>query len=324
MILVTGGTGFVGRHVVGELKRRGHQVRVLARKASKAEKLQQKTGCEVAIGDVLQPDSLTAACKDVTAVIHLVGVIFENGDATFERIHVEGTHNMVTAAKAAGITRYLQMSAIGTRPLAASRYHQTKWLAEDFVRQSGLDWTIFQPSVIYGQKDQFVRAFSTLMDAPLSWLSLNSLPCPYKGSSLMQPVTVTSVAEAFVNALSRDAAVSKTYELCGPQIRMDDMLATIATAKGLQPVKLEVSLPAVPFYLPYYLLTGQRPVLFNVPGELMRMAGWLVEHFSPIPVMNSDQMLMLQEDQNGDPAPALKDLGIAVPDFKTGIAFLQD
>ncbi len=310
--------------MVGELSRRGHQVRVLARSEAKAERLQKITGCEIAYGDVLKPETLPAACDGVTAIIHLVGIIFENGKATFERIHVEGTSNMVNAAHAAGIHRFLQMSAIGTRPLAPSRYHQTKWLAEDFVRESDLDWTIIQPSVIYGQQDQFVRAFSTLMDFPFSLASLGAMPLPYKGTSLMQPVTVTAVAEAFVNALSRVASLHQTYELCGPQISMADMLCAIATAKGLDPVKLDVNVAAVPFYLPYYFLQGKRPILFPVPGELMRIAGWLVEHFSPIPVMNTDQMLMLQEDQNGNPEPAHKDLGIVVPDFKTGIAFLQN
>ncbi|MEM6600147.1 MAG: hypothetical protein AAF649_02035, partial [Verrucomicrobiota bacterium] len=109
----------------------------------------------------------------------------------------------------------------------------------------------------------------------------------------------------------------------GPQISMADMLAAIAKAKGLKPVQLDVSLPAVPFFLPYYFLTRQQPVLFPVPGEIMRIAAWVVEHFSPIAVMNTDQMLMLQEDQNGDPEPATRDLDINVPDFQTGIAFLK-
>ncbi|MEM6885226.1 MAG: complex I NDUFA9 subunit family protein [Verrucomicrobiota bacterium] len=323
MILVTGGTGFVGRHVVAELCKRGHDVRVLARKPAKAKPLQELTGCEIAYGDVLKPETLPAACQNVTAIIHLVGIIFEIGDATYERIHVEGTRNMVQAAEAAGIKRFLQMSAIGTRPLAPSRYHQTKWLAEDFVRESDLDWTVLRPSVIYGRQDQFVRAFSMLMDFPFSLASFGALPLPYKGKSLMQPVTVTAVAEAFVNALTRQSAVSKTYELCGPQISMADMLAAIAEAKGLKPVQLDVNLPAVPFFLPYYFLKRQQPVLFQVPGEIMRIAAWMVEHFSPVAVMNTDQMLMLQEDQNGDPTPAAEDLGINVPDFRNGIEFLQ-
>ena len=314
----------MGRHVVGELCKRGHQVRVLARKPAKAEKLQQATGCEIVYGDVLKPETLSAACKDVTAIIHLVGIIFEIGNATYDRIHVEGTQNMVDAARSAGIQRFLQMSAIGTRPLAPSRYHQTKWLAEDVVRDSDLDWTILRPSVIYGEQDQFVRTFSMLMDFPFSLASLGALPLPYKGTSLMQPVTVGAVAQAFVNALARQNAVGQTYELCGPQISMADMLAAIAEAKGLQPVLLDINLPAVPFFLPYYFFCKrQQLVLFPVPGEIMRIAAWLIEHLSPIAPMNSDQMLMLQEDQNGNPAPASNDLGVDVPDFRTGITFLQ-
>lgn len=310
--------------MVGELRRRGHEVLVLARNPKKAKRLQQATGCEIAYGDVLKPETLAAPCSRASAIIHLVGIIFENGEATFDRVHVEGTSNMVHAAHAAGVSRFLQMSAIGTRPLAPSRYHQTKWLAEDFVRESDLDWTVLRPSVIYGQQDQFVRAFSTLMDFPFYLASLGAMPLPYSGTSLMQPVTVTAVAEAFANALARQRAVGKTYELCGPQITVAEMLTAIAEAKGLDPVHLDAVPPVVPFYLPYYFLKRRRPVFFGVPGELMRIAAWIVEHFSPIPVMNTDQMLMLQEDQNGDPEPAARDLGVTVPDFRTGIAFLQD
>jgi len=323
-ILVTGGTGFVGRHVVGELTRCGHRVRVVARKPEKAARLQQATGCEVVAGDVLDPESIRKAAEGVSAVVHLVGIIFEQGKSTFERIHVEGTRNVVEAAKAAGATRYLQMSAIGSRALSPSRYHRTKWEAEEIVRNSGLDWTIFQPSVIYGRNDQFVQLFSALMEAPLSCLTLNCLPLFFDGKPKMQPVPVTCVAGAFGAAVARPAAVGKTYELCGPQVELRKMISGIAEAKGLKPVELHTPLPVVPFYLPFYLLSGRRPVLVGVPGELARIGAWVVEHFSPVAIMNSDQMLMLQEDQEGDPGPARSDLGIEVPVFEGGISFLRE
>src|SRR5206468_12073467 len=109
---------------------------------------------EVHVGDVLDASSLEGALTGMAAVIHLVGIISEVGRSTFENVHTRGTQDMVAAAQRSGVKRFLQMSALGTRPKAASRYHQTKWAAEEAVRRSGLDFTIFRPSLIYGPQDQ--------------------------------------------------------------------------------------------------------------------------------------------------------------------------
>jgi len=315
MILITGATGFVGTQVVRECVARGFPVRLLARKPEKAQALAGETGAEVVAGDILNRASLREACQGMKAVIHLVGIIFEHQKSTFERIHVEGTANVVGAAAEAGVSRFLQMSAIGSRSTAPSRYHRTKFEAEQIVRQSGLDWTVFRPSIIYGPQDQFVRLFSRLMDPPLCLLNFNCLPLPFKGKSIMQPVPVECVARAFATALTRSCSVGKTYELCGPGLRFEEMIQAIARAKGLTPAVLDTPLPAIPFYLPFFAIRGQRPVLIALPGELARIMAWIVEHFSPVAIMNSDQMLMLQEDQQGNPQPAREDLDIDVPAF---------
>ena len=96
------------------------------------------------------------------AVVHLVGIISEVGQNTFENVHPRGTENIVAAARAADVTRFIHMSALGTRPNAASRYHQSKWAAEEIVRRSGLAWTIFRPSIIYGPGDGFVNLFARM------------------------------------------------------------------------------------------------------------------------------------------------------------------
>ncbi|MEM6823425.1 MAG: complex I NDUFA9 subunit family protein [Verrucomicrobiota bacterium] len=319
MILVTGGTGFVGRSVVTRLVEQGHSVRVLARSPELGERLQKDADCEIVIGDVLKPETLAPACDNVDAIIHLVGIIFEVGSSTFESVHVDGTRNMLRAAENAYVARFLHMSALGTRLNAPSPYHKTKWAAEKLVRESELDWTIFQPSVIYGKQDQFVSLFSALMEPPLSCLSLNTLPCPFNGKPLTQPVLVDRVAEAFVSALARQVSVGKTYELCGPQISLSNLLATLAKAKGFKPVELDVVLPAVPFFLPFFWIQRKHPIIVYVPGELARIGAWIVEHFSPIPILNEGQMLMLEENQSGDPVPASADLGVDIPSFEEGL-----
>src|SRR5207237_1119041 len=96
------------------------------------------------------------------AVIHLVGIISKVGRNTFENVHTQGTQNIVTSAREAGIKRFVHMSALGSRANAVSRYHQSKWAAEEAVRRSGLDYTIFRPSIIYGPKDHFVNLFDKM------------------------------------------------------------------------------------------------------------------------------------------------------------------
>ena len=150
-VFVTGATGFVGREILSRLHVAGHFVRILARnpRSRRVQELLKHYSAEVHGGDVLDAASLEGSLKDMEAVIHLVGIISEIGRNTFENIHARGTENIVTAARNAGIRRFVQMSALGTRPNAASRYHQSQWAAEEFVRQSGLAWTIFRPSIIF-------------------------------------------------------------------------------------------------------------------------------------------------------------------------------
>src|SRR5690348_4575534 len=143
-VFVTGATGFVGGAIVQQLQQEGHSVRMLVRNKSLGE-TRAPTGADIHIGNVLDAESLRGALKGTDAVIHLVGIISEVGQSTFENIHVRGTGNVVAAAKGQGIKRFLHMSALGTRANAVSRYHKTKWEAEEIVRCSGLEYTIFRP-----------------------------------------------------------------------------------------------------------------------------------------------------------------------------------
>src|SRR5271154_4506774 len=159
MILVTGGTGFVGHEVVGELLALGYRVRLLARHPERADSFAHHPRVELVQGDALRPDTLPAAMAG-------------------EQAHTEATRNVLAAAKQAGVTRWVQMSAIGTRPFARSRYHLTKWEAEELVRQSGLDWTIFRPSLIYGhdERDRLLNLLRRALSWPLDFLQLYSFP----------------------------------------------------------------------------------------------------------------------------------------------------
>src|SRR4051794_4525829 len=257
-VFVTGATGFVGREVMKELHCTGHASRILVRNpnSKSGHNLAGSKSIETHKGDVTNADSLAHALDGIDAVIHLVGVISEAGDSTFEKIHVEGTRNMVEATKTQGVSRFVQMSALGTRPNAVSRYHQTKWAAEEIVRKSGLAWTIFRPSLIYGPDDEFVNLF-----AKISRLSpiVPLLGAPHV---LFQPVSVHQVARAFVASLTEPAAQKKTFDVAGPdRLTLSQIIDAMLKATGRHRFKLPI---------PRAVSTIQAASLEFLYGKLLR------------------------------------------------------
>ncbi len=280
-VLVTGATGFVGREVVRQLHEAGHSLRILAR-STRSRQVQEavtRWGAEVHPGNVVDAASLDRAVRGAEAVVHLVGIISEVGDSTFENVHVRGTQNIVGAAQQAGVRRLVHMSALGTRPSAASRYHQSKWAAEERVRRSGLDFTIFRPSVIYGPRDQFINLYARIIRV--------SPVVPLLGSpgARFQPVPVEAVAAAFVGSLGEPKAVGQTYDLCGPEpLTLSDIVDQILEVMQVRRVKMQV---------PLSLARCQAACLEFLYGRLLRKA----------PPLNRDQLIMLQEDNVGNPQP---------------------
>jgi NADH dehydrogenase len=226
-VLVTGGTGFVGQVVVRELQAAGHTPRVLARSAPRTPPppASNTVSPQWVRGNILDPQTLVSACAGTDAVVHLVGIISEQPPLTFENVHVIGTQHVLDAARACGVRRFVHMSALGARPNAPSRYHQTKWRAEEAVRTSGLDWTIFRPSIIHGPGDAFVNLFARLSRfSPV-------LPVIGSGTHLLQPIPVACVAQAFARALEQPAPSHQTYDLCGLRpVSMLQILDAILTA----------------------------------------------------------------------------------------------
>jgi uncharacterized protein YbjT (DUF2867 family) len=296
-VFVTGATGFVGNEIVQRLREEGHRIRILVRnpEASQAQKAVSQYSAELHRGDIMQPDSLAPGLKGMDAVVHLVGIISEAGASTFENIHTRGTLNMVDAAEKVGVKRFIHMSALGTRADAVSRYHKSKWAAEELVRSSRLHHTIFRPSLIYGPKDHFVNLF-----AKISRLS-PVVPVIGNRHSRFQPVGVEMVARAFVAALSEPRAVGQTYDLCGPErFTLGEMIDQILATLGRKRLKVQV---------PPALARGQAAFLELLFQRLLRQP----------PPLNRDQLLMLQEDNIGDPAPANDLFGLEQKGFREGI-----
>ncbi|HXH83674.1 MAG TPA: complex I NDUFA9 subunit family protein [Candidatus Tectomicrobia bacterium] len=274
-VFVTGATGFVGRSVVHSLRTHGHLVRCLVRRGSEPD-LRGFEAIERVEGDVLLPDTLRHGMEGCDTVIHLVGIIREQPRAgvTFERVHVQGTVNVLEAASRTGARRYLHMSALGTRAGARSRYHQTKWAAEEAVRASALPWTIFRPSIIYGRGDGLVTMLAGMVER------LPVVPVIGSGLQQLQPVRVEDVAEGFARAVTLDATAKHLYEVGGPDaVTMLGLLDAIGEALGRRRVRKA--------HVPIGLMRAVASALHRVPG---------------FPI-TPDQLLMLEEDNTCDPRP---------------------
>ena len=290
-IAVTGATGFVGREVVKQARAEGYPVRAIVRDPKPAERWAEQNGVELFHGNVIYAPSLEGAFAGVKCVIHLVGIIHARKENTFERVHTEATRNVLEAAKKAGVMRYLHMSALGTRTDGRSRYHQTKWAAEELVRKSGLAWTIFRPSLIYGPGDISINVLSKIVRR------LPFVPVLGHGHSKIQPVSVENVAKCFVAAIRHDDAVGKTYDLCGPAaFTWNELYDKLLAFYGLRKPKLHLPLPVA------------------------RVQAAVLERVLANPPFNRDQLIMTEEDNVGDPKPAERDFMLESETFDQGLA----
>jgi len=245
-ILVTGSSGFVGRHVINELVHQGYQTICLLRDPRKlTDQVPSEVSAHVVAvqGDLFDTNALAEAARGCRAAIHLVGIIEENRSKgqTFGRIHVAGTQQIINACVEAGIHRYVHMSALGTRPEAVSRYHQTKWLAEEIVRQSPLQWTIFRPSLVYGPDSEFIQMVKYIVTSRV----VPAIPYFGTGTHRLQPISVYDVATCFAKCLKMPETYCMTYELGGPeQLTWKELYDACALAiRGRPKLTLPIPVP---------------------------------------------------------------------------------
>lgn len=237
-ISIIGGTGFVGQAVVDRLLTDGHHIQLLVRPGSQT-KAPDHPQCTRVEGRLEDPDSLRACIAGADAVIYLVGLLRENAAAgiTFDLLQRQGVEHSIAAAKETGVTRFLLMSANGI-DAAQTPYQRTKLQAEQALKDSGLEWSIFRPSVIFGDPKGRMEFCSQLkaelidspVPAPLFYQGLLPLKA---GQFQLGPVWVGDVAAAFATALTRSDSIGQTYALCGPDaVSWKEILNTIATASG--------------------------------------------------------------------------------------------
>ena len=280
MILVTGASGFVGRHVTRALSADRLPVRALVRDARGAATL-EGVRCELVRGDVTDPASLRAASRGVRAIVHLVAIV-EGSPATFERVMAAGTGNLVEAARETGVRRIVLMSALGTGPGATVPFFRAKWAAEQAVGGSGIEHVVLRPSFVFGADGGALPLF--LRIARLSPVT----PVIGPGTQRVQPIWIDDVVRAVRLAVDGEAA-NGPIELGGPDtVTWNELWRRMKVALGTR-----------------------RPAV-NVPFWLARGPAALLERL-PSPPLTRDQLRMLEGPDNvvSDGGASMQRLGLS-------------
>ena len=288
-ILVAGGTGFIGSNIVKELVKRNHKVKALVHTGANLSRL-KNLNLEYANGDITDINSLDKPFTDVKIVYNVVGIIQETKRANFDSIHVLGTKNLVEMSNKVGVEYFVHISSLGTRPNAVSRYHQSKWKAEQSVVSSGIPYTIFRPSVVFGPDDEFINMLARMIQyMPIT-------PLIDSGGAKMQPVYVGDLAKCVVDCLNNPQAKNKIFEIGGPErFTMEEIVNLIKEHRGFKRLKLKI---------PYKLMYAVSKILENL--------------FRKVPV-STDQLIMLREDNICDNSEIEKVFKIKFTSLKEGL-----
>jgi uncharacterized protein YbjT (DUF2867 family) len=287
LVTVFGGSGFVGANVVRALAKRGLRVRVAVRNPGRGYRLRMLGDVgqiEIVQANVRNQASIARALAGAQACVNLVGVLYETGRQKFQTIHAMGARNLAEAAKAAGVQRFVQVSAIGADAESPAKYARTKAMGEAAVCEIIPGAVVLRPSIVFGPEDGFFNRFAAM--ASLS----PAIPLFGGGETRFQPVFVGDVAAAVAKAVVDPAAEGRTYELAGPGVYSFKALMQLVCRE-----------------------TGRRPLLVPVPfaiAGLIGAVGDLVSGLIP-PPLTSDQVRLLRIDNvAGAGAAGLADLGI--------------
>ncbi len=214
MILITGATGYIGRHLVSRLVAQGERPRCLVRNIKRASSILPAGTLEFVQGDTTSPASLETAVQGVDTIVHAAFITADQKQSAgnhYQETNVQGTANLVEAAKKAGVKRIIVISGLGTKPDKPGSYMQGRYLAEKMVKESGLDWTIIQPSVLFGKDAPFIKGLTDLIrTAPV-------VPLIGGGKVMFQPIYVEDVVTVIIKVLQEpERTKNKTYTIGGP------------------------------------------------------------------------------------------------------------
>ena len=267
-VLVTGGTGFIGPKVVHALRAQEREVRALVRHPERATQL-AAWGAELVSGDVTDPASLRAAVDGCTQVVHLVAIL-KGSPSDFQRVMTQGTKDLVAAAKDARVERFVLMSAIGPSETTKDTvpYFASKWAMEQETLQSGLGYTIFRPSFVFGRDGGALPTFMKQVRYSPVVTVIGS------GLQRIQPIWVEDVAEYVSRAVDDPQAANRTFELGGPDVvTWNELYLTIAK------------------------VLGKRRTLLHIPFGLAR-AGAQLTQWAPGAPLTTDQIAMIEAGDN--------------------------
>ena len=295
MVLVTGATGFVGRHVVRALHATGQGViRVLVHRPGN-ESVLEGVPVEIVQGDVRDLTALQAAMQGVDAVVHLVAIIREGrSGVTFEKVNHLGTRNVVEAAREAGVRHLVHMSAIGAREDPRFQYAYSKWQGEQEVVHSGMPYTILRPSIQFTEGDEF---FNTLA-ATVKLLPL--VPVVGRGRNRFQPIAVEDVARCVSMIVLQESFYGQVLEVGGPQqFTYNELLTLIETTLGV------------------------RRIRFHMPTPVMKVVAGLMELTLPRPPVTREQLRYLDIDNVTEPDSVERQFGFHPRPVKDNIGYIQ-
>lgn len=295
LVTVFGGSGFVGKQVVRALAKKGWRIRVAVRQSTVAYDLKPLGDVgqiQVVRCDVRKESDLRAALEGATAVVNLVGILYQVGSSTFDALHRQASADIAKLAAAKGISAFVQISSIGADPKAASKYQSTKGAAEVAVRAAIPSAVILRPSVIFGPQDGFFTGLATQTKM------LPLMPSIGGGNTKFQPVFVGDVARAVAETLSSETFAGKTFELGGPEVySFNDIVKYVGK---------EIQSPRPLVWLPFFAAR-----MIGVVGDIQAFVKGMVP-ITPAPLITTDQVLMLHKDNVVSAgALGLKDLGIA-------------
>jgi len=281
-VALFGGTGFVGNHLVEALVAAGHTPSLLVREESEA-KLRYADSCRITHGDIVSEAAIESTLTDCDALIYNIGILkeFPRRGITFEELQFRGVERVVAAARRAGISRVLLMSANGVKQ-PGTPYQETKYRAEELVRQSGLDFTIFRPSVIFGDSHGLLeissQLYNDLVRPPIPAVGFHTGWRPEGNGVVLSPVHVKDVADGFVASLTNPATIGKTYVMGGPEV--------LTWAEMIQRIANTV---------------GRDKWILPMPIGFMKFGATLFDWLPFFPATR-DQLTMLAEGNDADPA----------------------
>jgi NADH dehydrogenase len=301
-VLLTGASGFVGSHVLPALLDAGHQVVALCRSEKVGARVQARIErgvdrLQVRVGDIENVDSVAAAATGCDTIVHLVAIPRDwSGGRDLDRVNHLGTANVVAAAQRAGVRRFVHLGALGVEERAGLNYASSKARGERAVRESGLDYTIIKPSLIWGERDGFFNIVAALVRIPAP-----VVPVPGNGKSRFQPVWAGDVARAIVTVLAdAKGSIGRSYELGGPRYWTYAEI-TREVARALNKRRLIIPMPV--------------PLIGLVAGvsEAIRL---------PFPVA-TDQLRQLALDNIGAIDAVERELGFVPVDMAGRLGYLQ-